>query len=182
MSTVIAAIRGGAIHVCGDTAGMYNDGIMTHTNKVYEGGDYLVGTCGIRDPYLTMYYEFNLPPNVGLSRVDYIAGTLRPLLKQTLSHVEKDSFSLVLGFYYAGEPCLIQVNADVSDIEDVSYKQWVCMGTGQQVAMGVMDTLWDTDMDTRAMMEKGIEVAARYNAYTRLPSVYHCLPGGECVA
>lgn len=176
MSTVIAAIRDGAIHVCGDTAGTYNGGTLMHNNKVYEAGDHIVGSVGYPDPYLIMYYDFSLPPNVGLSRKDYIAGTLRSQLKELLSQVDKeDQYGLLLGFYYNSEPCLIQVQGDVSAIVDVSYKGWVCMGSGGEVAIGVMDTLWDTDMDTRAMMERGIEVAAKYNAYTRLPSVYHCL-------
>lgn len=52
MSTVVSAIKGpsrdvpikgGVIYMCGDTAGSYGNGTLTYSNKVYDGGGYLVG-------------------------------------------------------------------------------------------------------------------------------------------
>lgn len=175
MSTVVSAIKDGIIHMCGDTAGSYANGTLTHSNKVYDGGGYLVGCCGTRDPYLAMYYDFSLPPNVGLSRKDYIAGPLRTALRDVLGYMEDDTFSLHLGFYYQGQPCLIEINGDMGGMEELHGSEWVCAGSGKEIAMGVMAALWDTGMDVQDLLEKTIEIASRHNAFTMLPHVYHSL-------
>jgi hypothetical protein len=174
MSTVVSAIKGNTIHMCGDTAG-YCNGTLSHCKKVQDGGDYLLGTVGSRDPFLAMYYDFSLPAGRGISRRDYIAGPLRSALKSILCDMERDSFSLHLGFFYQGVPCLIVMNGGVSSMEEVVNTEWSCLGHGKELAMGVMDTLWDTDISTRALLEKAIETASRYDAYTALPSEYLCL-------
>jgi ATP-dependent protease HslVU (ClpYQ) peptidase subunit len=177
MSTIITAIRDNTIHMIADTGGTYGTGCQHHINKIYDGGDHLVSVVGNRDPYLTMYHDFTLPPaTVGAPRKDYIAGPLRNSLKPVLSHIDaKEEYGIHLAFYYSGEPCLIDINGNVHCVEDVTYKGWVCEGSGKEVAMGVMDTLWDTDMNPRAMLEKAINASSRYDAYTALPSVDLCL-------
>ncbi len=180
MSTVITAIKGGVIHMIGDTAGSFGNGTQTQSNKVYAGNGYLVGVCGPRDPYLAMLYDFVLPEDTvpysntggGLSKREYIAGPLRSALKDVLSGMEKNSFNLQLGFYYRNDPCIIEISGGVGGMEEVTDMQWVCSGTGREVAIGVMAALWDTDIEVRTLLEKAIEVASKYNAYTSLPSEY----------
>lgn len=177
MSTIITAIRDNTIHMIADTGGTYGTGAQHHINKIYDGGDHLVSVVGNRDPYLSMYHDFTLPPTtVGASRKQYIAGPLRDSLKSVLSHIDtKEEYGIHLAFYYDSAPCLIDINTSVHCVEDVTYREWVCEGSGKEVAMGVMDTLWDSDMSVRAMLERAIDASSRYDAYTALPSMYYCL-------
>lgn len=181
MSTIITAIRDNTIHMIADSAGTYGNNTQHYTNKIYDGGKHLVSVVGNRDPYLSMYHDFTLPPTtVGASRRQYIAGPLRDTLKSVLSHIDgEEAYGIHLAFYYDREPCLIDINANVHAVEDVTYRGWVCEGSGKEVAMGVMDTLWDSDMTARAMLEKAIDASSRYDAYTALPSLYYCLTASE---
>ena len=108
---------------------------------------------------------------------EYIAGPLRSALKDVLSTMEKNSFNLQLGFYHRNEPCIIEISGDVGGMEEVTDMQWVCSGTGREVAIGVMAALWDSDIEVQSLLEKAIEVASKYNAYTALPSEYLALTG-----
>jgi len=179
MSTVIAAIIDGSLHMCGDTAGSYSNGTLVHCNKVYDGGNYLLGVCGAREPYLSMCYDFHLPPDIGLSKTDYIAGPLRSAMKSVLGEVKEDSYTLVLAFYYHGEPCLIELDGGVYAMEDVTHLRWVCSGTGREVALGAMSILMTVlmtgYMDTRRLLEEALLVCCTHNAFTAAPLVYYSM-------
>jgi hypothetical protein len=179
MSTVVTAIRDNKIHMCGDTAGSYSNGTLVTSSKVLEGVGYVVGCCGTREPYLCMYYNFGLPPFQGLSRKDYIAGPLRATLNDVLGHLEEDTFGMHLGFYYWGLPCIVEVNGSVGGMEEVTHTNWVCTGTGREVAMGAMESLWDSDITGQELVIRAVTIASKYNAYTALPCEYvHLLPPG----
>lgn len=177
MSTVVSAVKGNTIYICADTIGTTDIGTQRYTNKLFDGGGYLVAVVGSMRPYISMLYDYTHPPDRGLPTRDYIQ-EVRAALKNTLSHLWNDddtSYTIHLGFCYQGQPHLIEYDSGHGDIQEVGHMGWVCLGHGKEVAMGVMGALWDTDMDTRSVMEKAIEVAARYDAYTALPSEYLCL-------
>ena len=173
MSTVVSAIRGGVIHMCGDTACTKEHGTQNPAHKVFKGDGYLVAAVGDKKYYAAMVYEYKHPADNRFSSEDYIL-QVRDALRFVLTDFE-GNYAVHLGFFYQGEPCLIEYTGDVGDIEEITDMRWLCQGNGAEVATGVMAVLWDTDMDTRTLLEKAIEVASRYDAYTALPSEHLCL-------
>ena len=169
-----------AIYMCADSAGTYSNGTLASTTKVYDGGNYLMGACGDYTTFLSMCYDFYLPPNMGLSKREYIRGPLRDAVRSALSSdEERKSYSVHLGFYYNGEPCLIEIGESPECMEEVTRIGYVCSGSGREIAIGALVALRDgvkEPSDVPSMLEKVLSICGTYNAYTRPPYVTLTLP------
>ena len=153
-NVLVSAIRDGAVHMTGGLVAWVDEALSA------DGTQYLIGVSGSDEAHQSMIYGFTLPSSVGAVPVHYIKGPLTTALTHTLSHIKYEDYSVHLGLYLEGRPYLVECNHEGSAL--VVNTNWLCSGTGRDVAVGVVAALWDTDVLTKELLHKAVHISDTY--------------------
>jgi len=174
MTCIVAIAENGKVYMGGDSLSSTGGGYtrIKKEKKVYKVGEFLIGSAGsIRGSNL-LRFSLDVPKNTGKDDYKYIITVVVPIVRELfteggLTKIDNNEEGVIVYLLIGYRGVVYNFYGDFQI--DVYAEDFTAMGSGRAYAMGVMESLSETELSPKEKIIRALQIAGKYNAFVGAP-------------